>query len=145
MTESNWPSGRRIPGVTQDTRGYWQSGEDGELRIQHCEDCGVWQHPPSPVCRDCFSPKSISFQPVSGRGHVSSWTLNYQPWFPGQKVPFHAGFIELVEQPGLYIFGGLLGAEEFIDITGREVTTGFHQQGDVWLPVFTLIDEEVTR
>lgn len=142
MTEPVWNHGRRTPGVTVETEEYWHGGAKGELRIQFCSACENWQHPPSPVCRLCRSRNALETRPVSGRGRVASWTQNEQPWFPGQQVPFRVGYVELEEQPGLYVFGGITGSGDAEDPMGRAITTRFQQQGSVWLPVFEVVGKD---
>ncbi|MCK8673200.1 zinc ribbon domain-containing protein [Rhodococcus sp. HM1] len=142
MTSTIWTHGRRVPGITPDTADYWTGGATGRLRIQHCSACEQWQHPPSPVCRRCRTATHLASDAVSGHGRVASWTTNEQPWFPGQPVPFRVGYVELVEQPGLYVFGGLIGGADIDDPTDKPVVTRFQQQGEAWLPVFEITDEE---
>ncbi|WP_181383390.1 Zn-ribbon domain-containing OB-fold protein [Streptomyces sp. NWU339] len=145
MTSANWNHGRRVPGLTPDTEPYWTGGAVGELRIQHCAACSRWQHPPSPVCRSCRSASSLATPAVSGDGRVASWTLNEQAWYPEQPVPFRAGFVELVEQPGLFVFGGLTGAAHREDPTGLATVTRFQPRGSAWLPVFEIVEEGQDR
>ena len=37
---------------------FWSYCARGELRFQHCVECGAFRHPPSPVCPGCRSPQS---------------------------------------------------------------------------------------
>ncbi|WP_419243203.1 Zn-ribbon domain-containing OB-fold protein [Arthrobacter koreensis] len=141
MSAIPWQHGRRVPGVTAETWAYWESGADGELRIQYCGVCSVWQHPPGPVCRRCHGSVELAPRAVSGEGRIVSWTRNDQPWYPGQPVPFRVGYVELVEQPGLFIFAGLSGLDDAADPMYRRVRAGFQRQGAAWLPVFSACDE----
>ena len=46
---------RILPRVNDENRFFWTSGEDGQLRFLRCDDCGLYVHPPSPICPDCLS------------------------------------------------------------------------------------------
>src|SRR5699024_1990343 len=43
------------PGISDDTRFFWDGLKKGKLLIQHCRSCGKLQHPPGPVCSHCQS------------------------------------------------------------------------------------------
>jgi len=70
----------------------------GELRFQRCDDCGAWRHPPRVLCATCGSP-AASWQPVSGRGHIFTWTVTHQPLHPAfaADVPYATVVTELEE------------------------------------------------
>jgi hypothetical protein len=67
---------------------------------------------------------------------VASFSVNYQPWVPGQKVPFVFAMVELAEQPGLWVMSRVVGCpvdQVYIDMPVR---VRFEQHDDVWLPLF---------
>jgi len=80
-------------------------------------------------------------RPVSGRGHVASFTVNHQQWNPaGRTAPYVIAIVELVEQPGLRLITNVVGdGAERVEI-GSPVTVRFEQLEDVWLPLFELVD-----
>lgn len=127
-------SGRKLPKLTPETGFFWTSGADGKLRIQRCGACRHWQHPPFPRCTVCGS-EDVSPQPVSGRGRVATYTINYEPWHPGLPVPFVFAAVELEEQAQLYVFSTIdvPVAEARI---GLPVSVYFERDEDVWLPLF---------
>lgn len=127
-------SGRKLPKLTPETEFFWTSGADGKLRIQRCGACRHWQHPPYPRCALCGS-EEVSPEAVSGRGKVATYTVNYEPWYPGLPVPFVFAAIELEEQPQLYVFSSvdMPVAEARI---GLPVSVYFEHDEDVWLPLF---------
>ena len=53
----------------------------GELRLQRCADCGTWRHPPRHRCAACGS-RASTWEPVSGRGRIFSWTVTHQALDP---------------------------------------------------------------
>lgn len=128
------PSGRKLPELTPETEFFWTSGQDGRLRIQRCGDCGRWQHPPFPRCSACGS-ENVAPQPVSGRGRVATYTINFEPWYPGLEVPFVFAAIELEEQPQLYVFSNI-DTPVAEARTGTPVSVYFEHCEDVWLPLF---------
>lgn len=126
---------RMLPALERDTAFFWTSGADGTLRIQRCCSCGHYQQPPLPRCPACGC-EEVSPRAVSGRGRVTSYTINYQAWKPGLDVPFVFAVVELAEQAQLYLFTNLLCPPEQARI-GMPVKVIFEQHRDVWLPMFT--------
>lgn len=127
-------SGRKLPQLTPETEFFWTSGADGKLRIQRCSACRHWQHPPFPRCTVCGS-EDVAPQVVSGRGTVATYTINFEPWYPGLAVPFAFAAIELDEQPQLYVFSNVdapIGEARI----GMPVSVYFERDDDVWLPLF---------
>lgn len=125
---------RRLPELEPDTSFYWTSGADGRLRIQRCDDCGRYQQPPWPRCTACAS-EAVTPTVVSGRGRIASYTINYEPWMPGLKVPFVFAAVELEEQAELFVFTNILAPIDAVRI-GMEVAVSFELHEDVYLPMF---------
>lgn len=124
-----------LPLLTPETRPFWTSGGRGALEIHRCDQCGRWMHPPQPYCAPCGS-FDVHPRPVRGDGHVVSFTVNEQPWVPGQRVPFVLAVVELDEQPGLWVITRIEGCEPGAVTIGLPVRVRFEQAGDVWLPLF---------
>lgn len=125
---------RTLPALDEDSGFYWRAGAKGRLLIQRCA-CGHYQHPPFPRCSACGS-EAVAPAPVSGRGRVATFTINYQPWRPGLAVPYVFAAVELAEQPGLYVFTNIIGLDPEATRIGMEVEVTFEEAGDVWLPLF---------
>jgi uncharacterized OB-fold protein len=140
LTETAPPPPRKLPELEPETTFFWTSGADGVLRILRCTDCGHWQHPPLPRCRACSS-EAVAPQPVSGRGKVATYTINYEQWIPGLQVPFVFAAVELEEQPELYVFTNILAPVDQVK-RGMPVTVSFEQHEDVWLPMFSPAEGE---
>jgi uncharacterized OB-fold protein len=84
---------------------FWDAARAGHLAVQQCADCGVFRHPPRPMCGACGSQSSTATK-VSGRGTVYSWVLPRHPIFsPGD--PRVAVLVELEE--GVRIVSNLVG------------------------------------
>lgn len=126
---------RHLPALNDNNRFFWTSGADGVLRFCRCRQCGIYIHPPAPVCPKCWS-REVSPQPVSGKGKVVSFTINRQHWEPGLETPYVVALVEMAEQEGLRLTTNIVRiapAEVKIDLPVRVI---FDQREDVWLPLF---------
>src|SRR4051812_20987241 len=72
----------------------------GELRLQRCDACSAWRHPPRHRCAACGS-VAASWQPVSGRGHVFTFTITHRAVDPAFTPPYAVVVAELEEGPRL--------------------------------------------
>ncbi|KPM54358.1 hypothetical protein CcI49_20255 [Frankia sp. CcI49] len=88
---------------------FWAGADRGALLVQHCDDCGTPRFPPGPRCGVCTSDR-CTWRPVSGHGRVLSWTRTHHPFGAGlrDRVPYTVVLVELVERPGLAMFGNLV-------------------------------------
>ncbi|MFN3725953.1 MAG: Zn-ribbon domain-containing OB-fold protein [Allosphingosinicella sp.] len=126
---------RKLPALTPENRPFWTGGGRGELLIHRCEDCTRWFHPPAPVCPNCRS-RAVGPQPVSGRGHVHSFTINVQKWAEDLAVPYIVAIVDLVEQDGLRFLTNIVDcAPDEVSIEDPVEVT-FLNFEDVWIPVF---------
>ncbi|MBV1917167.1 MAG: OB-fold domain-containing protein [Sphingomonadaceae bacterium] len=87
----------RMTGPGHDT--FWEGCGKGEIRMQHCPDCG---HRPWPVvtsCEQCGSEK-LKFERVSGKGKLVSWCTFEQSYYGDLlPVPWDTIIVELDEGP----------------------------------------------
>jgi hypothetical protein len=74
----------------------------GALRLQRCDGCGRWRHPPRVLCGACSSER-WSWQQVSGRGAIYTWTVTHQALVPpfADDLPYAVVVVELEEDPRL--------------------------------------------
>ena len=128
------PSPRKLPKLEAGSAYFWTSGADGMLRIQRCESCRTYQHPPFPRCSQCGS-EDVAPAVVSGQGRVASFTINHEVWLPGLEVPFVFAAVELAEQTGLYVFTNVLAPVGSVAVD-MPVAVSFERHEDVWLPLF---------
>lgn len=127
--------GRTLPRLDSDNRAFWTSGADGKLRLNRCQDCGSFIHPPRPVCRHCLSDK-VAPEAVAGTGVIDSYTVNHQKWKPDLDVPYVIARVAIDGAPGVYLTTNIVGCPpESVDI-GDKVRVRFEQHADVWLPLF---------
>ena len=130
--------GRVLPALDGENAHFWQSGRAGRLQILRCGNCGLWIHPPSPICRRCHG-KRIAPDVVSGRGTVVAYTINYHQWQPDIEVPFTIATIELAEQAHLRVTSQIVGCRPEEVHSGMPVEVRFVHIEDVWLPLFAPI------
>ncbi|WP_332880671.1 Zn-ribbon domain-containing OB-fold protein [Streptomyces sp. NBC_00564] len=128
--------GLPLPDAQFESLAFWTGGERGELLIHRCGECGLWLHPPKPVCRRCMS-RAVTPQPVSGEGTVYSYTVNRQQWMPDMEVPYVLAVVELAEDPGLRLTTRLTGVDPSDVRIGLPVRVVFEQVEEIWLPLFT--------
>jgi acetyl-CoA acetyltransferase/uncharacterized OB-fold protein len=126
---------RPLPELTPFNEWFWQSGRDGQLRIQGCRDCGQLVHPPVPVCPSCGSKESEPTV-VSGRATVIGYTVNQHQWLPGFEPPYVIANVAIEEDAGVRLTTNIVNCEPDAVVVGQEVSVRFEEQEDVWLPLF---------
>ena len=126
---------RPLPEVTPETAWYWTSGSDGVLRIQRCDECATFVHPPAPICPAC---RSSAWTPtaVSGVATVAGFTINQHQWIPGFEPPYAIAVVALAEDPEVRVTTNIVGCAPDDVHVGQEVAVCFEQHDDVWLPLF---------
>ena len=129
------PAARRpAPGISDDTRFFWEGAREGKLLIQRCKACGALRHPPGPVCPSCHSFEWDTLQ-ASGRGTVYSFVVMHYPEVPPFDHPNPIGLIELEE--GTRLIAQLVGVKPGEVQIGQRVQVEFNTfDGDLVLPQF---------
>ena len=69
-----------------------------------------------------------SSRPVSGRGTVFTYTVNYQPFNPAVPVPYVIAIVELEEQADLRIASNIVDCEPDSVYVGLPVEVRFERQ-----------------
>lgn len=125
---------RPAPGVSDDTRFFWEGAKAGKLMIQRCKSCGTLRHPPGPSCPQCYSFEWDAVE-SSGRGTVYSFVVMHYPEVPPFEYPNPIGLIELEE--GTRIVAQLIGVKPGEIAIGAKVQVEFHTfDGELTLPQF---------
>jgi uncharacterized protein len=125
--------------VDPDTRDFYRGWLAHEVRMNRCEDCGRWHHPPRPMCPSCWSWNVVPTA-VSGRGRVHLLMLLHQgPPAPG--VDYSAGphpvvTVELEEQQGLRLTSTVVGAAAGGLAIGMPVQLIWTERDGAPFPVF---------
>jgi acetyl-CoA acetyltransferase/uncharacterized OB-fold protein len=128
-------SGRLLPELTENTRFFWESGEDGTLRFQRCSDCGELRHPPVAVCPYCQS-QAWEPDPVSGRAVVAGYTINEHMWLPTFPPPYVIAIVAIEEDDRVRLTTNIVNCEPADVFVGMKVQVVFEQDDDVWVPLF---------
>jgi uncharacterized protein len=127
--------GKPIPEPSDLAAPYWEAARAGRLEIQRCRSCHRWIHFPDVRCPWCGGTELV-FEPVSGRGVVSTFTLVHRTFVAGfaDDVPYAVGWIDLVEQDGLRVFADLVDIAAADVRIGLEVEVTFTERAG-WGPI----------
>jgi uncharacterized OB-fold protein len=129
---SDWSQVTRpIPVPNEWTRPFWDAAKEGVLKLQRCQSCRQFQHPPYATCVNCVS-TDLAFEPVSGKGSIYAYTIMYHT---GDKrfapaVPYASIIVELDDAPGALLAGNLLDAEYTEAKVGKRVEVTFQRLND---------------
>lgn len=123
------------PQPSVDTEFFWQSGEDGFLRIQRCTQCERYAHPPTPRCRNCGA---LGPQPtvVSGHATVFSYTISHHTFVPWLPAPYVLAIVELEEDHDVHLTTRIVDIPHGDVKIGLPVSVIFERHQSVYLPVF---------
>ncbi|MCK9541264.1 MAG: OB-fold domain-containing protein [Novosphingobium sp.] len=131
---------RPLPATDRDTIAFWTGGERGELLIERCRPCGYYIHPPTGFCPRCES-RDTAPEPVSGRGTVTTFTVNHKQWMPDLPVPYVLALVTIAEQDDVRLATNIVDcAPEHVAI-GMEVQVRFERNQDLWVPLFAPVKE----
>ncbi len=130
---------RPLPALNDDNRAYWTGGEQGQLLINRCADCRSFVHPPVPFCPECES-RNVGPEPVSGRGTVTTYTINHKQWLPGLPVPYVLALVELDEDPAVRLPTNIVGIDPQLVTIGMPVEVLFEQVEEVFVPLFRPVE-----
>lgn len=125
-----------LPDLTPENEAFWRGGAEGVLYIQRCVSCRKYVHPPSPMCPHCRVAGRLVPTAMSGRGTVSTFTINEQPWYKDDPVPAIYAIVELDEQSGLWLMTRIRKCKPPDVHIGKRVSCSFEKSGDTFLPVF---------
>lgn len=130
---------RPLPGMSDDTRFFWEGCAEGKLLIQRCSACATLRHPPAPVCMACHSFEWDSVQ-ASGRGSLYSFVVMHYPEVAPFDHPNPIGLIELEE--GVRLIAGLTGVQRDQLRIGQHLQVEFQTFDEqLALPLFRPVGE----
>ena len=137
------PKSRPLPRPTPLSQPYWDAAGQGHLAIQRCQTCKTYYHPPVAQCTNCIrhGGSTLSFERVSGRGKVYSYTVIRDTRIKGFEdvLPYTVVLIELDEAPGLIHYGNMAETDAKDIQIGAPVEVMFMAIGDgIQLPDFCL-------
>lgn len=127
--------GRPLPALDRDNAAYWTGGKNGELLICRCSDCGYYVHPPVRFCPACESRK-VTPQPVSGRGNIYTFTINYKQWVPDLPERYVLALVAIEEQSDVLLPCNVVNCEPDDVRFDMPVKVLFEPAEDLWIPLF---------
>lgn len=129
------------PAITEETGLFWEAASQGRLVVERCSNCGAESFPPRGICRSCRGRAMVPAE-ITGRGHVYSFTVNYQRWLPDLDVPYAIVLVEFADHPGVRVAGRLRGCPPEQAAIGMAVDVGFEPgPGGVAIPSFLAAGE----
>lgn len=95
-----------LPGIDDLNRAWFTSGT---IRVQVCDDCAAFQHPPEEVCAGCQGTR-FSWRECSGEGRIESVAVVHHPVHPAlvDAVPYAVVVVSLADAPGVNAIGNVL-------------------------------------
>ncbi|HRD86512.1 MAG TPA: bifunctional MaoC family dehydratase N-terminal/OB-fold nucleic acid binding domain-containing protein [Rubrivivax sp.] len=129
---------RPAPGISDDTRFFWEGARAGKLLIQRCKACGTLRHPPGPVCTACHSFEWDTVE-SQGLGRIHSFVVMHYPEVPPFEHPNPIALVDLDE--GTRLVAQLVGVAPGEVAIGQRVKVEFatfetSDGGDIALPQF---------
>ena len=138
-----------VPVPDRVSDGFWTAAKAHVLAIQRCQYCSNFSHPPDVVCSKCQATEpSFTFEEVSGRGVIKTWTIVRDTFLPSFKaeLPYIVVIVELEEQPGLRVLARLSDGADMPLALGARVQVGFDDVTvNVTLPHFKLVSAQRGR
>jgi uncharacterized OB-fold protein len=126
---------RALPLLDKDNTPFWTGGARGDLLIHRCGDCSYYVHPPVNFCPRCEG-RSVSPQPVSGRGTIETFTVVHKQWVPGLQVPYVLALVAIAEQDDVRLATNIVNCSPEDVRFGMPVRVLFENREDVWVPLF---------
>lgn len=123
------------PGVSADTRFFWEAAKEHKLTVQKCKRCGKLRWPASYLCPDCLSDETET-EELSGEGTLYSCTVFHKPFHASlsEKVPYIVCEVDLKE--GVRMVSNLAAAEGKIPECGEKLKVCWQDFEGYTKPVF---------
>jgi len=127
-----------LPKPDELTAPYWEAATKHQLKIQKCESCGDYQHPPQPACQRCGC-SSMHWQEISGKGEVYTFVIDRRLLIPSFDEPYVVAQINPVEaqRDTVRITANICNCEVEDVYIGMPVEVFYEERGDdISLPQF---------
>lgn len=127
------------PGISEDTKPFWEGAKEHKLLFQKCDNCGTFRWPAAYLCPNCLSEKN-TWTECSGKGKIYSYIEFQKSFHPcaEDKVPYTVVTVDLEEN--VRMLSNLVNAEGKEITCGKEVKVAFEDYEDYSKPVFELKD-----
>lgn len=127
---------KMVPVATPASQPFWDGTQVGELRLQHCTDCGHHFLYPRLSCPSCGSRKT-DWVRATGRGRLYSFVISHMaaPGWQGE-TPYVIAVVQLEEGPRM--LSNLVGvpADPAALVLDMPLEVTFQARGDKMLPLF---------
>ena len=123
---------RIVPVPDELSAPYWAAAAQHQLKLPRCSQCGVFSMPPDITCPSCHTLEpNYTYEKVSGRGRVRTWTVVRRSFLSGFDLPFMVVDVQLDDQPEVRLIGQLLdGADtpiklgDAVDVAFDDISPG---------------------
>jgi uncharacterized OB-fold protein len=114
-----------LPGINDATRAWFTSGR---LKVQRCDDCRTWQHPPDEICGGCQGNR-LSFAECGEAGRIESFVVVHRAVHPAleDQIPYAVALVSLDDAPGVNAIGNVLNAAPDELAIGQRVRAVFEE------------------
>ncbi len=133
---------RILPVPDETSKPFWEAAARHVLKLPRCSKCAAYSLPPDITCPSCHTLEpDFSYEEVSGRGKVRSWTVVRHSFLRGFKLPFVLLDVQLDDQPGVRLIGQLLDGPDTPIHLGDAVAIAFEDvAAGIAIPAFRKAD-----
>lgn len=134
-------TGRPVPVPDEVSAPFWESCARHVLSLPRCSRCRAFSFPPDVTCPKCHSPEpAFTFEAVSGRGQVRTWTIVRHSFLQGFETPYVLADVELEDASNVRMVGLLLDGAEASLAIGAPVKVEFEDLAPgVAIPSFRMV------
>jgi uncharacterized OB-fold protein len=77
---------------------YWDSLREHAVRVQRCDNCGVFRYVPKELCHNCHT-TAASWTPIAGTGELYTFTVVRRAPTPAYQAdaPYAIGHVAMAE------------------------------------------------
>lgn len=100
MNTASTDTAKPLPEPSDLAQPFWAGLRAGELRLQRCDACGHFNHPPRISCPKCHG-KAFTWTAVAPRGTVYSFTIVHRAPMPAFKadLPYAVALVDIEGTP----------------------------------------------
>jgi len=96
-----------VPGWHQP---FWDSLRERNIKVQRCTSCKAFRHVPKEICAKCRS-TSFSWEPVSGRGVVYTYTIVHRAPTPAYQAAAPYAIVHAAMDEGFRMVAAMTGVD----------------------------------
>ena len=135
MSDRFFPDTMPSPTADAFSLPFWQAAAEHRLVVQRCTACGRTRQS-APICAECRSTEA-SWQQVTGRGEVYTYTIVHRPIAANQPLPTVIAVIALEGAGGVRILSNLVGVDPDAERIGMPVEVVWEDMSaDLAIPRF---------